>query len=132
MNRFLLDTHTLVWLAMMPDELPAALRRILARPDSDLLLSSVVCWEVAIKVARGIIGTRRDLNEFFDEQMFALGLHELPVNRAHALEIAKLPPIHGDPFDRLLIAQARVEGIPLVTKDKTIRRYDVRTLWRPE
>ena len=120
--RLLPDTHLLVWLADGSSELSAAALALVSDPENDVVFSVASLWEVAIKFA-----LRRP--EFrFDPRVLRRGLldngySELEVTAQHALATVSLPPIHRDPFDRLLIAQATVEGITLVTADATILRY---------
>ncbi len=120
--KLLIDTHLLLWAAAMPDRLsPRAVARLEA-PDNRLLFSAVSLWEIAIKAALG----RSDFT--VDPRRLRQGLidndyEELPLTGAHALALADLPAIHKDPFDRILIAQAKVEGLALLTADATLARY---------
>lgn len=125
--KLLLDTHILIWAAQGISSLPPGSRALLAAPDSELVFSVASLWEIAIKHGLG----RNDFQ--VDPRVLRRGLidndyHELPILSAHAVAIDALPPIHRDPFDRLLIAQAMVEGITLITNDETLARYpgDVR------
>ena len=120
--KLLLDTHLLLWVAGEPKKLPAKARRLIADIDNELMFSAASIWEVAIKRALG----RADLQ--VDTRLFRRGLIdngyvELPVFSAHAVAVEALPPIHKDPFDRLLIAQSLVEGIVLLTTDATVAQY---------
>lgn len=125
--RLLLDTHLLLWATEDSDRLSRAARELLTDDGNDLLFSPISIWEVAIKHRQ----QRSDLDA--DPQLVMRALEagdykELPVTAAHTLAVANLPPIHKDPFDRLLLAQAQVEGVLLVTSDKTVAKYpgDVR------
>jgi PIN domain nuclease of toxin-antitoxin system len=120
--RFLLDTHLVLWASGRPDRLPAAASDILNDAANALLFSVVSIWEAAIKHA-----LKRD---DFDNEPLQLrtglldsGYAELPITGPHAAAVANLPHIHRDPFDRLLIAQAIVEGITLLTADPLLARY---------
>lgn len=120
--KLLLDTHVLLWAAGEPARLPAAARRLLNDQANELLFSPASLWEVAIKSALG----RKDFHA--DARLLRRGLldngyDELPILSAHVVEIESLPPIHKDPFDRLLVAQATVEGITLLTVDSIVARY---------
>lgn len=120
--KLLLDTHLLLWAAGQPKKLPVAARKLLADPDSELLFSAVSLWEVAIK--RGL--DREDFQ--VDARLLRRGLldngyAELPMLGEHAVAIDSLPPIHRDPFDRMLVAQATVEGITLLTADPMVAEY---------
>ena len=118
----LLDTHVLLWAAGASPRLPADARALLEDPDNELVFSAASLWEVAIK--RGI---RRE--EFSaDPRLLRRGLLEngyveLPVTGGHATAVDLLPLIHKDPFDRILIAQAQIEGLTLLTVDEVVARY---------
>ena len=120
--KLLLDTHILLWAAGDPDRLPAAARALIENEDNQLLFSAASLWEIAIKSALG----REDFA--IDAALLRRGLAdngyaELPVTGAHAVVVATLPPIHRDPFDRLLVAQATVEGITLLSADELVCQY---------
>ena len=120
--RLLLDTHLLLW-AVGPDErLSATARQLIGDPDNEVCFSTVSIWEVAIKYGRG----RDDFQ--VDPRLLRRGLldnlyRELPVTGEHAVAIASLPPLHRDPFDRMLVAQSMVEGIMLLTSDPLVAQY---------
>ena len=119
---FLLDTHVLLWAAGEPDRLPAEARSLIEDPASELVYSAASLWEVAIKKGLG----REDFR--VDPRVLRRGLlehdyTELVVTGAHAVAVDTLPPIHKDPFDRLLVAQAQIEGITLLTVDEVVGRY---------
>jgi PIN domain nuclease of toxin-antitoxin system len=123
--RLLLDTHTALWFAEDSPKLTAASIRAIEDPKNEILISAVVPWEIAIKRALGKLETS-------DEYLRVLrdaGAGELPVTIPHAQAVEHLPQHHGDPFDRLLIAQAQVENAAIVTDDSRIRKYDVATVW---
>lgn len=118
----LLDTHVLLWAAGFPDRLPRGTRDLIEDDETELLYSAASIWEVAIKSGLG----RRDFD--VDPRLLRRGLlengyTELPVTGAHAAAVDLLPLIHTDPFDRLLVAQARIEGVLLLTADRTVGRY---------
>ena len=120
--KLLLDTHLLIWAADGIERVPPGARALMADPENELLFSVASIWEVAIK--RGL--NRPDFQ--VDARLLRRGLIdngycELPILSEHAVAIDALPPIHKDPFDRLLIAQAMVEGITLLTDDATVARY---------
>ncbi len=119
---FLLDTHLLVWSAVDSPMLPLAVRRLLQEPKSELAFSAASIWEVAIK--HGL--RRRDFSldpRVLRRGLLEVGYTELPVTGLHAAAVDVLPPIHRDPFDRLLVAQAQAEGVTLLTADETVTRY---------
>jgi PIN domain nuclease of toxin-antitoxin system len=120
--RLLLDTHTFLW--WDEDKLPAkVIRRI--RAADEVWVSAASAWEVAIKAGLGKIA----VHGRFDDAVSDYGFDELPVRFPHTELVRSLPPLHRDPFDRMLIAQAIVEGLTLVTKDDLVRRYAVPTAW---
>jgi len=127
--RILLDTHVFLWWVLEDPRLSPIARETIADPDVDVLVSPVSAWEIAIKAA----DKRLDLPEpsltYVPSRMAANHFHELPITMDHCLRTAQLPGIHGDPFDRLLVAQALAEDLPLVTGDPAISMYDVETIW---
>jgi PIN domain nuclease of toxin-antitoxin system len=118
----LIDTQLLVWGALEPDRLPAAARRALRSTTHDLWFSLVSIWEVAIKTSLGRADFRVDPALLHDE-LVQQGFKVLPIRLNHLSELARLPLVHGDPFDRLLIAQAQVERVMLLTADRTLAGY---------
>jgi len=120
--KFLLDTHILLWAAGEPDRLSDETRALLDDPGNELLFSAASMWEIAIKSRLG----RTDFKvnaRLLRRGLLDNGYEELFIKSEHALAIDALPPIHGDPFDRILIAQATIEGIQLLTADEMIARY---------
>jgi PIN domain nuclease of toxin-antitoxin system len=120
--KFLLDTHVLLWAAGQPDRLPAAARRLLNDPRNELVFSPASLWEVAIKCGLGRDDFRVDAR-VLRRGLLDNGYRELPITSEHAVAIDSLPPIHRDPFDRLLVAQSMVEGIILLTVDPAVAQY---------
>lgn len=123
MKRLLLDTHALLWW----DEgtLPAALVRRIQRAD-DVYVSIATLWEIAIKAALGKLTVRGPLGDLIDDNGFAL----LPIEPHHLDEVRVLPHHHRDPFDRVLVAQARSERLILVSRDPALEAYGVETTWK--
>ena len=120
--RLLLDTHILLWAAVMPERLPANARTLIEDTEHELHFSAASLWEVAIKFGL----TRDDFTvdpRLLRRALLENGYTELAVTGAHALAVDLLPPIHGDPFDRLLVAQAQIEAITLLTADGIVGRY---------
>ncbi|MFC6162834.1 type II toxin-antitoxin system VapC family toxin [Kribbella jiaozuonensis] len=118
--RLLLDTHVLIWWLQASPELSDDLRNRIDT-ELDVYVSAASVWELSIKQAAGKIKLPDDLREWIERG----GLSELPISMAHADVAGRLPPIHRDPFDRMLVAQALVERLTLVTRDGLIQRYDV-------
>ena len=120
--KLLLDTHLLLWAAGQPEKLSTAALALIEAPENQLLFSAASLWEIAIKAGLG-----RD--DFMVEPglvrrgLLDNGYEELAVSSAHAVALTGLPDIHKDPFDRILVAQAQIEGIVLVTSDDTVSRY---------
>ncbi|MDR2492924.1 MAG: type II toxin-antitoxin system VapC family toxin [Coriobacteriales bacterium] len=117
----MLDTHVLIWAANGALDSKATLKSTLAAIkdiDNDLCFSSAAVWEIVIKSERINVDPER-----LCSGLVARGYREIPITTAHALEAAKLPDIHKDPFDRIMLAQARLEGICLVTCDKVVLKY---------
>jgi PIN domain nuclease of toxin-antitoxin system len=120
--RILLDTLLLLWAAAEPDRLPAAARRLIEDPAVTPLASAASLWEVAIKAALGRPDFMADAR-LLHRGLRDAGYEDLSVTAAHAAAVADLPPLHRDPFDRLLVAQARVEGVMFLTADPQVARY---------
>lgn len=119
----LLDTQVVLWAAGAPDKLSAKARSMLEDSDNRLLFSAVSLWEVAIKSELGRADFRADPH-LLRRGLFDNGWEELPVTSLHTVEVTHLPPIHRDPFDRMLVAQARTEGFTLLTADAIVARYE--------
>ena len=126
--KLLLDTHVFLWMAGEPERLGGALADVEA-PANDLLLSAVSTWELAIKVSIGRLALPEAVGSYVTSRMRALALDGLAVEHLHAAAVQDLPLHHRDPFDRLLVAQARAIGASLVTADEAMRPYDVPILW---
>ncbi len=116
--RVLLDTHLLLWALGTPSKLPAAARKLIN--DANVYVSAASIWEISIKVALGKLSA--DPREVL-AALEPAGFLELPVTGAHAARVVNLPPVHRDPFDRLLIAQALVEPMRLLTNDAALAHY---------
>jgi PIN domain nuclease of toxin-antitoxin system len=122
LTTYLLDTHVLLWAAQDSPSLSPAARGILNNPANDILISAASIWEVVIKSGLG----RPDFSadpERLRERALRAGLGELPIRALHVLEISALPSIYSDPFDRILLAQARSEGLTLLTHDRKLLEY---------
>ncbi len=120
--KLLLDTQLLLWAAGQPERLSARARKLLDDPRHELLFSAASLWEIAIKKTLG----REDFKvepRLLRRGLLDNGYTELPVTSQHAVSIDTLPPLHKDPFDRLLLAQAFTEGITLLTSDAQMARY---------
>lgn len=120
--KLLLDTHLLLWAASAPERLPAGARALLEDAANELLFSAASLWEVTIKAGLGRDDFRVDAR-VLRRGLLDNGYTELPISSAHAVAVAGLPNLHRDPFDRLLVAQAGVEGITLLTSDEAVAGY---------
>lgn len=118
----LLDTHILLWAAGAPDRLPQAARSVIEDRENALFFSAASLWEIAIKRGLGRADFEAD-PRLLRRGLLDNGYIELPVDGAHAVAIDQLPPIHKDPFDRILVAQSIVEGLTLMTADDVVGRY---------
>ena len=127
--KYLLDTVAFLWSVDAQDRLNTRTREILENPDAELFLSPVVSWEIVIKVARGRLTLARSISETLNLAFAKFNMHSQPITHAHSLALAELPPIHNDPFDRMLVAQARCENLALVTSEETLKEYPVELLW---
>lgn len=120
--KLLLDTHLLLWAAGAQEQLPALARALIVDPENELLFSAASLWEIAIKRALG----RDDFQvnaRLLRRGLLDNGYSELPIRSEHAVAIDTLLPIHKDPFDRILVAQAMIEGITLLTVDPVVADY---------
>lgn len=122
---YLLDTHCWLWLQTEPERFADPLLNKLSDRAVDLFLSAASAWEIGIKHAAGRLTLPEPPAVYVPEGMRRTGTRELPVSHAHALAAAALPLHHRDPIDRLLVAQSRIEELPLVTADRAIQQYDV-------
>ena len=127
--RYLLDTHTFLWWATDDLALPETVQAIVADTANDIFFSAVSAWEIAIKTRLRRTGFQEEAIQRIPEQITANGLLILRVEIEHTLRVAALPLLHRDPFDRLLIAQAQMEDLAILTADPSIARYDVAVAW---
>jgi len=115
------DTHVVLWWLDDAPSLSVRARQTLVDAENTVYLSAVVIWEIRIKEAIGKLEVPAELEAVLAEESFV----ELPISVRHAHAVAQLPPVHRDPFDRMLVAQAKTEGFHLVTHDRIFERYDV-------
>jgi PIN domain nuclease of toxin-antitoxin system len=127
--RVLLDTHAWLWSVDEVSKLSQNARALLADPAHEIFVSAASVWEIAIKVAIGKFHLPAAPKYYIPATMLRQGVRELPITSQHAIQVATLPLHHKDLFDRLIVAQAQVEQIPLVTSDPLFRRYDIETIW---
>ncbi|MGY6555692.1 MAG: type II toxin-antitoxin system VapC family toxin [Wenzhouxiangella sp.] len=122
---FLLDTHALLWWLADSPALPDSARERIANPDHDVYVSAVTAWEIAIKRELGKLRAPFELAGMIKEE----GFSELPISLQHGENAGRLPPIHRDPFDRMLVAQAATHNMIILTRDESIARYGIKTAW---
>ena len=127
--RVLLDSNVFLWAATRARGISTAGRAVLSDTTNERLLSSVTPWELGIKFSRNKLDLPSSFLQFIRVAMSDLQVTELPVSIVHALRSAELPLIHGDPFDRMLVAQALVEGVPIVSGDRRLSAYGVAVIW---
>jgi PIN domain nuclease of toxin-antitoxin system len=123
--KLLLDTHTAIWLLSGDERLSDNARRHLIDESSQILLSAAVVWEVAIKRRLG----KLDLPESYLDLLLGAGVQPLSITVTHAAAVEQLPAHHRDPFDRLLVAQASIEGAAIVSRDDALRPYGITLIW---
>ncbi|MGH2854187.1 MAG: type II toxin-antitoxin system VapC family toxin [Solirubrobacteraceae bacterium] len=128
--RVLLDTHVFLWLQTEPERLGCHLP-VVEDPRNKLIVSAASSWEIAIKHALGRLPLPEPPQRYVPERLRAIGAEALPIEHSHALAVATLPPLHGDPFDRLLVAQAQLLDVPILTADPTVAQYPVHALLAP-
>jgi PIN domain nuclease of toxin-antitoxin system len=127
--KLLLDTCALLWLGRGEAALPQIVRETLSRPDTEALVSAASGWEIAIKHGRGRLPLPVPLERFLPMLRERYGFQSLSIDEASALHVAKLPRLHADPFDRMLVSQAIVHGLTIVTPDPLVTQYPARTMW---
>ena len=128
--RTLLDTHVFLWwVSERGARLSDRAREILSDGATEAAVSMASVWELAIKAGSGRIDLPDAIERYLPDRLRHHGFDLMSIDLAHALRAGALPRYHGDPFDRMLIAQAQVEGLPILTADPAISRYDVETIW---
>lgn len=125
----LLDTHSFLWFIAGSEELTVKARKLIENENNLILLSSASLWEIAIKVGLGKLTLSEPFETLIPEQLSMNGFQILDINVSHSAKIIDLPFHHRDPFDRLLIAQALTEEIPIISSDEIFDKYGVTRLW---
>ncbi|AJF05861.1 type II toxin-antitoxin system VapC family toxin [Geoalkalibacter subterraneus] len=123
MQRFLLDTHALLWWLGDLPQLGPRCREVISDRRNQVFISAATTWEISIKMSLGKLEAPQDMDSVVEDE----GFSKLPISLYHGQLAGHLPTLHRDPFDRMLIAQAQAEGLILVTADENIPRYNVRT-----
>jgi len=127
--RLLLDTHALLWAVEDPRQLSPLVRRRIETGRNRVFVSFASLWELAVKESEGRLRTSRPLDVVLEDAVDLHGFEQMDLEIRHAIRLAKLPVLHGDPFDRMLVAQAIEERCTLITKDRAIQAYPVEHLW---
>ncbi len=127
--RALLDSHAFIWWVLDMPNLSDSCREVLTDGRNEILLSVASAYEIAYKAEQGRLTLPEEPAVYVATRLKANSFGSLAIELSHALRAATLPRIHGDPIDRLLVAQAQIEGMPLLTADPAISRYDVETIW---
>ena len=127
--KILVDTHCWLWALSRPEALNPEAAALLGDGETEVIFSAASVWEIAIKSALG----KLRVSTIDDDSLFDIIEHQpvtrLPILHSHARRVASLPPHHGDPFDRLLIAQAQMESLPIMTADDQFLRYEIEVIW---
>ncbi len=127
--RILVDTQCFLWSFLDPSKLSDTARKVLSDGGDDLFFSAASSWEIAIKAGIGKLRLPEPPEDYVPPRIVRAGMTALAVSHAHTLRVYALPPVHKDPFDRLLVAQAESEGLTVLTADPQIGRYSVPVLW---
>ena len=127
--KLLLDTHSFLWWIGNDNRLSDTAREAIADVNNDIFFSVVSAWEMAIKIRTGKLSMEAELAGFLKKHLYSNALSVLPISLQHAWQIAHLPLLHRDPFDRMLVAQAQVEKAQLITADPEINNYAVNICW---
>lgn len=127
--RVLLDTHAFLWWNLDDARLSDEARAIITDGRTEVLVSVASIWEVATKVDKGRLSIPDEVGRYVADRLERNHWSSLPIDADHAIRAAALPRIHLDPFDRILVAQAQLEGVPILTTDAVLTRYDVETIW---
>jgi PIN domain nuclease of toxin-antitoxin system len=126
---YLLDTHAFIWLSNEPDTLSKQAKEIIENKENKLLLSMASLWEMQIKTQLGKLELKPDMKHFVERELMQNEITILGIELSHIWEMNSLPFHHKDPFDRAIIAQARVEMLTILGKDEKIQMYDVKMAW---
>ena len=127
--RILLDTCTFLWILEESPQLSFQALDLFTSPDNEIFLSSVSTWEIAVKHSLGRLPLPSDPTEFVPEMRVAHGIESLSLDEQSSLYVTRLPEYHRDPFDRMLLSQAIVHDLVILTPDQEIRRYPVKSMW---
>ena len=127
--KLLLDTHCFLWWFADDPRLGARARELISDGENAIYLSAASSWEIAIKVSLGKLTLPEPPDVYVPSRLSSQEIDGLPIEHVHALGVASLPPHHPDPFDRLIVSQATLEKLPILTADDRIAMYDVEAIW---
>lgn len=127
--RLLLDTHAFLWWIAADGRLSPRASELIADGSNQVLVSAASAWELVLKSGLGRVEVPMPVDRFFTAQLEANAFLPLPIHMRHALGLERLPDVHRDPFDRILVAQAVAEDLTLVSRDRVLREYPVRLEW---
>jgi len=125
----LIDTHALLWIAGDEKQVSARAKGVFLNPRNELYFSIANLWEMAIKISIKKLNLGSTLDDFVDDHIVGNGIRLLPIKPSHVVRVATVPFIHRDPFDRLMIAQAMVENMRILSSDGRLDGYSVRRIW---
>jgi PIN domain nuclease of toxin-antitoxin system len=127
--KLLVDTCTFLWIVGGERELPARVADLYRAPDNEVYLSAISAWEIAVKYANGRLALPEAPQQLVPVERDRRGIASLPFDEESALHVSRLPMLHRDPFDRMLVSQAIVHGLTILTPDHLIAQYPARTMW---
>jgi PIN domain nuclease of toxin-antitoxin system len=127
--KYLLDTHAFLWFVSDDSRLSSRAKSIIKTRNNEVYFSAASAWEMSIKIKLGRLSIEDDLEPFIVKQLAENSFHALSVTIFHSIYTSKLPDIHKDPFDRMIIAQSQIEDMHLISKDKNIKKYKVPVVW---
>lgn len=127
--KYLLDSHVFLWWILDSDRLSETARVLISEGGNELFWSAAGSWEISIKYELGRLPLPEKPSAFVEAELVKNRINSLPIVNWHTYEAARLPLHHKDPFDRILVAQSRIEDLPLITADRLFGQYDVKTVW---
>jgi PIN domain nuclease of toxin-antitoxin system len=125
----LLDTHAFIWWVTDASQLSRNAKDFISDPDNQIFFSVASAWEIIIKVNTGKLNIPEEVGTYITSRVTDNRFKVLGIELAHVIQVAKLPDLHRDPFDRIILAQSQVMGIPIITIDRLIVQYDVAIIW---
>ena len=127
--KYLLDTHAFLWFVSGDNRLSSKAQSIIKKSRNDIYFSAVSAWEMSIKIRLGRLSIEEELEPFIIKQLSENNFSALSITIFHSIYTLKLPHIHKDPFDRMIVAQSQVEDMHLISRDKNIKKYKVPVVW---